>query len=167
MRPIQELAECTSNPPTGITVSLANESDLRCWHVILQGPAGTPYAGGTFGLVVTLPEEYPFKAPTVSFATRIYHPNVTNDSTGAICLGILKAENWKPAGRLFGVLEAVRGLLVEPQPDDPLENRIAEEYKRDKPEFDKNAKTYVARYAKGPVRFDRQEPEAGKSNTGA
>ena len=45
---------------------------------------------------VTLPAEYPFKAPGVRFATRIWHPNVTNDAQGAVCLGILKPDAWKP-----------------------------------------------------------------------
>jgi ubiquitin-conjugating enzyme E2 D/E len=146
-----------------MTISLASESNLHRWHVVLSGPPDTPYAGGTFGLVVALPVEYPFKAPTVTFATRIYHPNVTNDSQGSICLGLLKPENWKPASKLLGVLEAVRGLLVEPAPDDPLEARIADEYRADRKEFDKNAKAYVARYAKGPPKFDGGEAAEAKS----
>ena len=136
-----------------MTIALASESNLHKWHVTLQGPQASPYAGGVFGLVVALPVEYPFKAPHVTFATRIYHPNVTNDAQGGICLGPLKAENWKPASKLLGVLEAVRSLLVEPQPDDPLEARIADEYKRDRVEFDKNARAYVQRYAKGQPKF--------------
>ncbi|KAL2022842.1 hypothetical protein VTK56DRAFT_4373 [Thermocarpiscus australiensis] len=150
----KELAECTSSPPAGITVTLPNEADVHRWHVILDGPEGTVYAGGKFGVVVSLPTDYPFKAPSVTFATRIYHPNVTNDSLGNICLGLLKPENWKPATRLRSVLEALRALLAEPQPDDPLEARIADEYRRDRNEFDKNARTYVQRYARGPVKFD-------------
>lgn len=74
---------------------------------------------------------------------------MTNDNAGNICLSILKPENWKPASRIKGVLEAVRQLLVEPQPDDALEARIADEYKNNRAEFDKNAKSYVQRYAKG------------------
>ncbi|KAL2264119.1 hypothetical protein VTK26DRAFT_1988 [Humicola hyalothermophila] len=150
----KELAECTSSPPAGISVSLPSETDLHRWHVVLDGPEGTVYAGGKFGLVVTLPAEYPFKAPAVTFATRIYHPNVTNDSLGHICLGLLKPENWKPSTRLQSVLESVRALLVEPLPDDPLEARIADEFRRDRSEFDKNARLYVQRYAKGPVKFE-------------
>jgi ubiquitin-conjugating enzyme E2 D/E len=61
----------------------------------------------------------------------------------------------------LGVLEAVRGLLVEPMPDDPLEARIAEEYKADRKEFEKNAKAYVARYAKGQPKFDGSGSGAG------
>ncbi|KAJ9162166.1 Ubiquitin-conjugating enzyme [Coniochaeta hoffmannii] len=161
----KELAECTRSPPPGMSIALASESNLHKWHVVLQGPPNTPYAGGTFGLVVTLPVEYPFKAPAVTFATRIYHPNVTNDSQGSICLGALKPENWKPASKLLGVLEAVRALLVEPMPDDPLEARIAEEYKADRKEFEKNARAYVARYAKGQPKFDGEAggAEAAKS----
>ncbi|EAQ87677.1 hypothetical protein CHGG_04296 [Chaetomium globosum CBS 148.51] len=150
----KELAECTTNPPTGISITLPDDSDLHKWHITMDGPEGTVYSGGKFGLVVTLPVDYPFRAPTVNFATRIYHPNVTNDNLGSICLGPLKAENWKPSTRLAGVLEAVRALLVEPLPDDPLEARIADEFRADRKEFDKNARAYVQRYAKGPVRFD-------------
>jgi len=120
----------------------------------MRGPPSSPYAGGAFGLILTLPADYPFKAPHVKFLTRIYHPNVTNDSMGNICLGVLKSENWKPATKLVAVLEAVRALLVEPMPDDPLEARIAEEYVRERKEFEKNARQYVERYAKGAVRFE-------------
>ncbi|KAK5634514.1 hypothetical protein RRF57_010227 [Xylaria bambusicola] len=131
-----------------MTISLPSEADLSKWDVVLTGPLGTPYAGGVYNITVTLPADYPFKAPQVNFATRIYHPNVTNDSLGNICLGVLKPENWKPASRVRAVLEAVRQLLVEPNPEDPLETRIADEYKNNRPEFDKNVKNYVSRYAK-------------------
>ncbi|KAK0715062.1 ubiquitin-conjugating enzyme/RWD-like protein [Lasiosphaeris hirsuta] len=159
----KEFADCTNNAPAGMSIALANDSDVHKWHVTLDGPAESVYSGGKFGLVVTLPPEYPFKAPVVTFATRIYHPNVTNDNVGSICLGLLKPENWKPASKLLGVLEAVRLLLVEPQPDDPLESRIADEYRRDRAEFDKNARAYVQRYAKGLVKFDGTNvgPDAG------
>ncbi|KAF4927426.1 Ubiquitin-conjugating enzyme E2 4 [Colletotrichum viniferum] len=153
----KELTEVTATPPTGMTIALARDADLHTWHVTLQGPENSPYAGGTFAVIVDLPKDYPFKVPVVKFATRIYHPNITNDSLGNICLGMLKSENWKPATKLSAVLEAVRSLLVEPQPDDPLEARIADEYKNNRPDFEKNAKVYVTRYAKGPANFSVPE----------
>ncbi|KAK8116660.1 uncharacterized protein PG998_004941 [Apiospora kogelbergensis] len=143
-----ELQECESSPPEGVTIAYS-ETNIHVWTVTLQGPAGTAYQGGVFTLTLTLPTEYPFKAPSVVFNTRIWHPNVTNDNAGNICLSILKPENWKPASRIKGVLEAVRQLLVEPLPDDALEARIADEYKNNRAEFDKNAKSYVQRYATG------------------
>ncbi|TEA12384.1 Ubiquitin-conjugating enzyme E2 28 [Colletotrichum sidae] len=159
----KELTEVTTTPPTGMSIALARDSDLHSWHVTLAGPEGTPYTGGTFAVLLELPKEYPFKAPVVKFATRIYHPNITNDSNGNICMGMLKPENWKPATKLAAVLEAVRSLLVEPQPDDPLETRIAEEYKNNRPEFEKQVKAYVSRYAKGPANFSTTPAESSAS----
>ncbi|CAJ2512699.1 Uu.00g008180.m01.CDS01 [Anthostomella pinea] len=144
----KEFQECTTSPPPGMTITLPSETDLHKWSIQLTGPPNTPYANGVFNLTLSLPTEYPFKAPAVNFATRIWHPNVTNDATGNICLSVLKPENWKPASRVKGVLEAVRQLLVEPNPDDPLEARIADEFRTDRAEFDKNARSYVAQYAK-------------------
>ncbi|KAI0160883.1 ubiquitin-conjugating enzyme [Hypoxylon sp. FL1284] len=143
----KELQECMSSPPAGMTIGLASEADLHAWTVRLAGPAGSAYAGGVFAVAVTLPGDYPFKPPQVTFATRIYHPNVTNDAAGAICLAMLKPENWKPASRVRAVLDALRQLLLEPNPDDPLEPRIADEFRASPQDFERNARAYVARYA--------------------
>ncbi|CAK7271123.1 hypothetical protein SEPCBS119000_004438 [Sporothrix epigloea] len=129
------------------------DDDITIWHIHLRGPPNTVYAKGQFGLVVRLPSNYPFKPPVITFATRIYHPNVTNDSEGNICLAMLKTDNWKPAYPLVNVLHAVRNLLVEPQPDDPLEARIADEYRSHRAAFDKEATQYVTKYASGPPKF--------------
>ncbi|EFX02107.1 ubiquitin conjugating enzyme [Grosmannia clavigera kw1407] len=150
----KEFAECSENAPEGYTIALGGGgSDLHRWNATLSGPADTPYAGGHFGVVITLPTDYPFKAPVVTFASRIYHPNITNDSLGNVCLALLKSENWKPATKLRAVLDAVRQLLVAPQPDDPLEARIADEYRSDRAEFDKQAAAYTENYAKGAPKF--------------
>ncbi|KAM0325684.1 hypothetical protein ACHAQA_006984 [Verticillium albo-atrum] len=150
----KELNDCITSPPDGISVALKDESDIHTWNVTMTGPSSSPYDGGNYAVAVTLPTDYPFKAPTVRFITRIYHPNVTNDADGNICLATLKSENWKPSTKIAAVLEAVRQLLIEPQPDDPLETRIADEYRNNHAEYARNAKQYVTRYAKGPANFD-------------
>lgn len=73
---------------------------------------------------------------------------MTNDSAGNICIAALKPENWKPASKLSQVLEAVRQLLVEPNPDDPLEARIADEYRTNRDLFEKFAREYTEKFAK-------------------
>lgn len=146
--PQQEFADINQSPPAGTTVTIPDPSNLSLWHVVLAGPPGTPYERGTFGVRIALPAEYPFKAPVVTFATRVYHPNVTNDAEGNICVALLKSENWKPASKLGQVLVALRQLLAEPNPDDPLEDSIAQQYRDDQPEFQKNAREYVERYAR-------------------
>ncbi|KAK7423433.1 hypothetical protein QQZ08_009113 [Neonectria magnoliae] len=149
----KEFAEVSQDPPEGFTVALPPSQTIHTWHVTLRPPAPSPYHPGTFGIVLTLPADYPFKAPVVKFATRIYHPNVTNDSLGNVCLGLLKPEAWKPSTKLRGVLEAIRNLLLEPQPDDPLEDRIAEEYRNDRPTWEKNVRINVEKYAGGEPTF--------------
>lgn len=152
--PTQEFSDITKTPLDGITVALPDPSNLSLWHVTLAGPPNTPYERGTFGIKVNLPAEYPFKAPVVTFATRIYHPNVTNDSEGNICISLLKPENWKPASKLAQVLVALRQLLTEPNPDDPLEDRIAQEFRSDQVEFKKHVREYVERYARRANPFE-------------
>lgn len=53
-----------------------------------------PYNLKAFNLLISFPEQYPFMPPTVTFTTKIYHPNV--DSSGQVCLPIISRENWKP-----------------------------------------------------------------------
>ncbi|KAH7240907.1 ubiquitin-conjugating enzyme/RWD-like protein [Fusarium redolens] len=149
----KEFAEISQNPPEGFTVSLPPNQSIHTWHVTLTAPESTPYYPGKFGILLTLPTEYPFKPPVVKFVTRIYHPNVTNESPGNICLGLLKPDSWKPSTKLSAVLEALRNLLIEPQIDSPLEERIAQEYQTNRTEFDKAAKTQAEQYAMGSPVF--------------
>ncbi|OJD11996.1 hypothetical protein AJ78_07341 [Emergomyces pasteurianus Ep9510] len=137
------------SPPTGISVTLANDSDLYNWKVHMQGPESSPYNGGHFIINLFLPNDYPFKPPTVSFDTKIYHPNVTNDDKGSMCLGMLKSDEWKPSSRIAAVLEFARQLLVEPMPDDAVEGRIAEQYRDDRKRFDEIARDWTRKYATG------------------
>jgi ubiquitin-protein ligase len=66
-----------------------------------------------------------------------------------MCLGILRSDTWKPPNKISAVLELARNILVEPNPDDAVETSIAEQYKNNKKEFEKNAKDWVKRYANG------------------
>merc|ERR1712146_714908 len=56
--------------------------------------------------------------PTVTFKTKIFHPNV-DWKTGELCLDILKTD-WSPAWTLSYVCRAVVALLIAPNADSPL-----------------------------------------------
>jgi ubiquitin-conjugating enzyme E2 D/E len=114
----------------------------------MEGPPDSAYAGGKFNIQISLPKEYPFKPPVLTFRTKIYHPNVTNDDKGAMCLGMLRADEWKPPNKIVDVLKLVRAVLAAPQPDDAVEQQIASEFKNDRPKFEKEARSWVQRYAK-------------------
>ena len=95
--------------------------------MIIQGPHGSPVEGGIFKLELFLPEEYPMAPPKVRFLTKIYHPNI--DRLGRICLDILK-DKWSPALQIRTVLLSIQALLSAPNPDDPLANDVAEQWKQ-------------------------------------
>ncbi|RDA94045.1 hypothetical protein CP533_5308 [Ophiocordyceps camponoti-saundersi (nom. inval.)] len=145
----KEFAEASRTPPQGFTISLggSDNSDLRKWNLVFAPPQPSAYHPGRYALVMSLPEEYPFKPPTIRFVTPIYHPNVTNDSLGNVCLAVLKPDQWKPATRLVSVLQAVASLLLEPQPDDPLEESIADEFRNDRSAWLGKVRAHVKRHA--------------------
>ena len=89
-------------------------------------PLRTTCAQGIFKLELFLPEEYPMAPPKVRFLTKIYHPNI--DRLGRICLDILK-DKWSPALQIRTVLLSIQALLSAPNPDDPLANDVAEQWK--------------------------------------
>ena len=107
----------------------------------------TCHQGGSFHLLLTLPADYPFKPPALNFQTKIYHPNVTNDDKGSMCLGLLRPDEWKPSSKIAAVLQFARQLLVEPLPDDAVEAGIGKEYKEERKEFLKKAKMWTKSYA--------------------
>ncbi len=46
------------------------------WQAVIFGPDDTPWEGGTFKLVLEFTEDYPNKAPSVRFLTKMFHPNI-------------------------------------------------------------------------------------------
>ena len=69
-------------------VPSSNGGNQYNWKGAIVGPQGTPYEGGIFFLDINFDNEYPFKAPRVTFVTRIYHPNI-HEVYGTICHAIL------------------------------------------------------------------------------
>lgn len=69
----------TLEPIPGVTTDIINDN-LSTWRATIEGPAGSPYAGGKFNLQIVFPENYPFKAPAVSALPLLSNQDL---STGA------------------------------------------------------------------------------------
>jgi ubiquitin-conjugating enzyme E2 C len=63
-----------------------------------------------------------YTAPTVTFITKCFHPNV--DLNGALCLDILK-EKWSALYDVRTILISIQSLLGEPNNESPLNSQAA------------------------------------------
>ena len=80
------------------------------------------YKGGSFVFKIEVPKSYPHDAPKVLCETTVFHPNI--DMEGHVCLNILR-EDWKPVLTMQSILMGLHFILLEPNPDDPLNKEAA------------------------------------------
>ncbi|XP_003744401.1 ubiquitin-conjugating enzyme E2 R2 [Galendromus occidentalis] len=125
----KELKKLMDEGAEGFTVKLLSEENIFEWEVGIFGPPQTLYEGGYFKLLMRFPANYPFSPPTVSFLTRMWHPNVYEN--GEICISILHpagddphsgepaSERWNPAQSVQSVIVSVISLLNEPNTFSP------------------------------------------------
>ncbi|NDE14341.1 ubiquitin-conjugating enzyme E2 [bacterium] len=140
----REYQDLLENPVYSCRAWPLPDKGMLEWKGVVTGPADTPYAGGTFELLMHFSVEYPFKPPKVVFVTRIFHPNIS--STGGICMDILK-DNWSPALTISKLLLSVCSLLADPNPSDPLVPDIARMLLEDPERFEAEARAFTARHA--------------------
>eukprot|EP00043_Microstomoeca_roanoka_P001036 m.30592 g.30592 ORF g.30592 m.30592 type:complete len:148 (-) comp10620_c0_seq2:227-670(-) len=120
------------------------DNDYFHWSGVILGPVGSPYEGGVFFVDIRFPPDYPFKPPKVSFNTKVYHPNISQE--GQICLDILKT-GYSPALTIGKILLSIQSLLTDPNPKDPLRPDVGREYISDKAKFDQTARSWTLKYA--------------------
>ncbi|KAI9312185.1 ubiquitin-conjugating enzyme/RWD-like protein, partial [Dichotomocladium elegans] len=138
------------DPPPGIVCYPIDDGDITHLESFIKGPPDSPFEHGTFRLDIKITENYPFDPPQMRFKTKIYHPNI--DEGGRICADILKKGahgGWKPSLNLSTTLLSLQSLLSGPNPDDPLDAEIAQEYMLDYERFARKAKEFTMRYATG------------------
>lgn len=99
-------------------------------HVLVYIEQGR-YCGQTHVISMSLTNKYgkyPMIAPTTTFATRIYHPNISPD--GGICVDIL-GRQWTPISSLLTIIESiVVALLNDGNTGSALNADAARDYDR-------------------------------------
>lgn len=70
-----------------------------------------------------------------------FHPNI--NSEGGICADDFK-KLWKPQSNVLTVIEMLRAILANPNPDDPLELKPGELMKRDLEAFETKVREMIS-----------------------
>ncbi|KAF3858102.1 hypothetical protein F7725_011303 [Dissostichus mawsoni] len=119
-RVLEELKSLHCNPHPFFRV-FPSESDFRfsCRALL------THRIRNVFELYCQFGPDYPAKPPLVRFVTPVYHCNV--NSVGRICHNLFD-RNYNAHITMREILEAVYGLLISPEPEDPLDSILAEEF---------------------------------------
>ncbi|CAH7673629.1 ubiquitin-conjugating enzyme/RWD-like protein [Phakopsora pachyrhizi] len=126
-------------------VTLVNDS-MQEFYVRFYGPSETPFANGVWKIHVELPDQYPYKSPSIGFMNKIFHPNI-DELSGSVCLDVIN-QTWSPMFDLINIFEVfLPQLLRYPNPSDPLNGEAAALLMREPKTYDAKVKEYVQRYA--------------------
>ncbi|CCX32820.1 putative ubiquitin-conjugating enzyme E2 [Pyronema domesticum] len=107
----------------------------HCFELHITPDVGI-YKGGVFKFTFTTDEgQYPFEPPKVKCTQKIYHPNI--DLDGNVCLNILR-EDWTPALNLGSIVFGLQVLFFEPNSDDPLNKKAADDLRLNRDAFIRN-----------------------------
>ncbi|KAL1877170.1 ubiquitin-conjugating enzyme E2 H [Paecilomyces lecythidis] len=116
------------------------------FYVRFKGPEETPFAGGLWKIHVELPDQYPYKSPSIGFVNRIFHPNI-DELSGSVCLDVIN-QTWSPMYDMINIFEVfLPQLLRYPNPSDPLNGEAAAMLMREPKSYDAKVREYVAKYA--------------------
>ncbi|KAJ2008523.1 ubiquitin-conjugating enzyme E2 H [Coemansia thaxteri] len=126
-------------------VKLVNDN-MQEFYVRFNGPDDTPFASGVWKVHVELPEQYPYKSPSIGFVNKIFHPNI-DELSGSVCLDVIN-QTWSPMFDMLNIFETfLPQLLRYPNPTDPLNGEAAALMMRDSAAYETKVKDYVQRYA--------------------
>ncbi|QRC99315.1 hypothetical protein JI435_066430 [Parastagonospora nodorum SN15] len=116
------------------------------FYVRFKGPEETPFQGGLWKIHVELPDQYPYKSPSIGFVNRIFHPNI-DELSGSVCLDVIN-QTWSPMYDMINIFEVfLPQLLRYPNPTDPLNGEAAALLMREPKSYDAKVKEYVQKYA--------------------
>ena len=141
----------------GCSFGLEN-NNLFIWNVSMFGPKNTPYENGIFRIRIIFPNDYPNHGPEFLFLNKIYHLNVNfanNNSPkqGHICINSLN--EWSTTGKvtgknIYGVKQALIDIfcLFNKQGlGSPYDLQMADLYKNNPDQFNKNAQQWTKQFA--------------------
>ncbi|ANB11188.1 E2 ubiquitin-conjugating protein UBC8 [Sugiyamaella lignohabitans] len=128
-------------------VTLVNDN-MQEFFVKFKGPSETPFDGGAWKIHVELPDQYPYKSPSIGFVNKIFHPNI-DELSGSVCLDVIN-QTWSPMFDMVNIFEVfLPQLLRYPNPTDPLNGEASALLLREPKAYEKRVQEYVKLYASG------------------
>ncbi|KAJ5093744.1 hypothetical protein N7456_009605 [Penicillium angulare] len=135
-----------SHDPYAQKATNTNWNLVQEFYVRFKGPEETPFTGGHWKIHVELPDQYPYKSPSIGFVNRIFHPNI-DELSGSVCLDVIN-QTWSPMYDMLNIFEVfLPQLLRYPNPSDPLNGEAAALMMREPKAYEAKVKEYVAKYA--------------------
>ncbi|CAD6567136.1 MAG: Ubiquitin-conjugating enzyme E2 8 [Cyphobasidiales sp. Tagirdzhanova-0007] len=158
-------------------VTLVNDN-MQEFYVRFHGPSETAFAGGVWKIHVELPDQYPYKSPSIGFCNRIFHPNI-DELSGSVCLDVINQtwefslclsfpglthsfveRSWSPMFDMINIFEVfLPQLLRYPNPSDPLNGQAAALLMREPKNYEMKVKEYVQKYATKAAADEAAEDE--------
>ena len=112
------------------SIGLENDDNLFLWNIVFEGPEDSLYEGGYFKAQLQFPEDYPNNPPSMTFKTKMWHPNIHTD--GKVCISILHPpgvdqmnaqetaeERWRPILGVEAILISVISMMNDPNIESP------------------------------------------------
>lgn len=116
-----------------------------CTHLI-NTLLTAPFENGIWKIHVELPEQYPYKSPSIGFVNKIFHPNI-DELSGSVCLDVIN-QTWSPMFDMINIFEVfLPQLLRYPNPSDPLNGDASALLMRDPKGYYAKVREYVSKYA--------------------
>lgn len=130
-------------------------------EVLINGPEDSPYSGAKYIVNILLPDNYPFKSPSIGFTTKMFHPNV-DETSGSICLDVLN-QIWSPIYDLLNIVDILLPqLLSYPNASDPLNCEAGSMYLNNREKYNEMVMSYVRKYAV-PINKEKGHTEISNS----
>ncbi|KAI4846139.1 hypothetical protein E4T44_05230 [Aureobasidium sp. EXF-8845] len=139
-----------------VITKVAHVPHRQEFFVRFKGPEETPFQGGLWKIHVELPDQYPYKSPSIGFVNRIFHPNI-DELSGSVCLDVIN-QTWSPMYEMVNIFEVfLPQLLRYPNPTDPLNGEAAALMMREPKTYEAKVKEYVSKYASREAAEDAGE----------
>lgn len=148
------MSTCSRSLMSDYEITLVDDN-MQDFHVQFKGPSesmcgvetdAAPYEDGVWRIHVELPEQYPYKSPSIGFVNKIFHPNI-DEVSGSVCLDVIN-QTWSPMFDCINIFESfLPQLLRYPNPTDPLNGEAAALLMNDPDAYDRKVRQCVAQYA--------------------